>query len=549
MRSKQSAEPIIVRKDSGKEMPTTNGVRTLRGVTAVGCIVALTGFVSLAAGASTTTVQILGINDFHGAISQTGKVDKRPAGGASFLAQYLRDRQATNPNTILVHAGDMVGASQPVSSLLEDEPTGEFLNFMGFQVGTPGNHDFDAGQARLFKNLLGGPSADGSRYYAGSSFPFISANIVSEATGNPILPPYVIKVVDGIPIGFIGVTTDTTPTIVMASGVKGIKFAPSAPAINKWVGVLKEKGVRSIVVLAHEDGRVDKATGAVTGPLADLANAIDDEVDLIVAGHAHVAINNVVDGKLIVEALSGGTAFDAVNLVIDRDSGDVVSKSAEVITTFGDVIKPEPRMAQLVASYEAKVKPLVSREVSSLASDITRTQNEAGESALGSLIADGQRAAAKTQMAFMNPGGIRRDLPAGQLAWGTMFECQPFANDMMKFAVTGDQVYRILNQQWQTPSNRFLQISGLRYTWDDKRAVGDKVTAVSLEDGTPIDRKTSYTATANAFLATGGDNFVAFKESGSLQYVGNDLDIFTAYIKSLPAPIAAGIVGRATVIK
>ena len=130
-----------------------------------------------------------------------------------------------------------------------------------------------------------------------------------------------------------------------------------------------------------------------------------------------------------------------------------------------------------------------------------------------------------------------------------MFECQPFANDMMKFTVTGDQVYRILNQQWQTPSNRFLQISGLRYTWDDKRVVGDKVTAVFLEAGTPIDRQASYTATANAFLAAGGDTFVAFKESGNLQYVGNDLDIFTAYIKGLPAPITAGIVGRATVIK
>lgn len=508
---------------------------------------------ALAADSTTVDLQILHTNDFHGSISQSSKVANRPVGGAATLAAYLFEREATNPNTLIVHSGDMFGASQPVSSLLQDEPTAELLNFMGFDLGTLGNHEFDESLSEMLRMQNGG-SHKTTGYWVGSSFPLISANIVNAQTGDPVLPAYAIKVVEGIPVGFIGVTTIETPSIVMPSGVKDLKFIDAVEAINKYVPVLKSKGVEAIMVLAHEGGSFDAKAGKVVGPIAAIAEGIDDEVDVIFSGHSHTMLNNVIDGKLVVQAWSKGTAFSDVDLTLDKATGDVVSAKAEIVTTFADTIKPEPRIAKLAKTYEAAVKPLVERYIADAADDITRTQSAAGESALGNLVADAQRWAAGTQIAFMNPGGIRRDLPKGPLTWGILYETQPFANDLMRFEMTGDQIFRVLNQQWQVSGKdiitRFLQISGIKVVWDSNRPFGDKVVKVMLEDGGHIDKDAKYSVVANIFIATGGDNFSVFKETMKGQeLVMNDLDALVKYLEAKGGAVSAKVEGRASLAK
>lgn len=499
------------------------------------------------AGDETIAVQILSINDFHGSLSQTAKVSGRPAGGAAYLASYLREREATNPNTLMVHAGDAVGASPVVSSLLQDEPTIEFLQFLGFDVGVPGNHEFDEGITELLRLQYGGRH-EATGYFPGSGFPLVVANVVDRKTQDPVLPPYVIKVVEGVPIGFIGIVTIETPTIVMPSGVASLEFLDPAVCINKYVAELRAKGVEAIVVLAHEGGTQDPKTGEISGPIRDIAEKIDDAVDIIVSGHTHTRLNGVVDGKLIVQAYSKGTAFADVDFVVDRKSGDVVSAQAEIVDVWADTATPEPRIAEMVASYEEKVRPLVERTVGRAAHDITREMSPAGESALGNLIADAQRWATGTQIAFMNPGGIRADLPAGDVSWGELYEIQPFGNNLVKMTLTGDQIYRLLNQQWQKQGEqtriRFLQISGLKYAWDDRRSFGDKVTGVWLEDGKPVDRTASYTVVANNFIAAGGDNFTVFTEAKDQEICQVDLDALVEYVKSLSQPFGSKIAGR-----
>ncbi|HHV56120.1 MAG TPA: bifunctional metallophosphatase/5'-nucleotidase [Firmicutes bacterium] len=497
----------------------------------------------------TVAVQILSINDFHGALVQSAKISGRPAGGAAYLAAYMWEREATNPRTIMVHAGDAVGASPVVSSLLQDEPTIQFLQFLGTDVGVPGNHEFDEGITELLRLQRGGRH-ETTGYFPGSGFPLVAANVVDRATGDPVLPPYVIKTVDGIPIGFIGVVTIETPTIVMPSGVAGLAFLDPVETINKYVAELRAQGVEAIVVLAHEGGNQDPNTGEISGPIKDIAEKIDDAVDIIISGHTHTRLDGVVDGKLVVQAASGGTAFADVDFTIDRKTGDVVAAEAEIVDVWADAIQPAPRIAKLVDTYQEKVRPLVQRVVGRAAHDITRQMSPAGESALGNLIADSQRWAAGTQMAFMNPGGIRADLPAGDVTWGKLYEIQPFGNTLVKMTLTGDQIYRLLNQQWQEQPGgqirtRFLQISGLKYAWDDRRPFGDKVTAVWLESGEPLDRSASYTVVVNSFLAAGGDNFTVFKEAKNTEILQGDLEALVAYVKSLPQPFSSQITGRA----
>jgi 5'-nucleotidase len=494
--------------------------------------------------AQTVTLQILAINDFHGQLDQVRKVNNQPVGSAPYLAAHLRKREAEVPNTLLVHAGDMVGASAPASALLQDEPTIEVLNALGFDVGTVGNHEFDEGVQEMLRLIHGGRHP-ATGYFEGADFPYICANVVDKRTKQPILPPHLIKKVNGVPVGFIGVVTKTTPSIVIPDGVKDVEFLDEADSINREVQKLKKKGVRTILVLAHEGGFQNAQTGEITGPIADIARRLDPEVDVIFAGHSHSYLNGEVNGKLIVQAYSYGTALSDVDLVIDRRTRDVVHKKGEIVTTYHEGIRPDPQIQRIVDKAVQKVQPIIQAEVGQAAHAITRQQNEAGESALGNLIADAQRWQMQTEFAFMNPGGIRSDIPAGKVTWGDLFTVQPFGNDLVKMELTGEQIRRLLNQQFQDPYQiRMLQISGLTYTWNPARPANDRVVEIRKADGTPLDPSATYTVTVNSFLAGGGDGFTVLNEGKNRVTGPVDIDALIGYIKQLPQPFSAQIEGR-----
>jgi 5'-nucleotidase len=488
-------------------------------------------------------VQLLGINDFHGQLDVTRNVGGRAVGRADYLAAYLKQRERENKHTLLVHAGDAVGASSPVSALLQDEPTIEFLNNLGFDVGTLGNHEFDEGVDEMLRLIYGGTHPK-TGYFSGADFPYVSANVIDKKTGKPILPPYVIKKVKGMPIGFIGVTLSDTPSIVTPSGVAGVTFTDEAEAINKAVKQLKRRGVRAIVVLAHNPGVSNKDGSNASGEIVEIAKKVDDEVDVIFAGHNHAYLNAEVDGKLLVQSYSYGTAFSDVDLKIDRRTKDVVAKKAEIVTTYQDSIKPDPEITKLINKYEEKVAPIINQVVGTAKTTISAEQNASGESALGNLIADAQRTAMKTDFAFMNPGGIRADVEQGEVTWGELYNVQPFSNQLVKMTLTGEQIRKLLNQQWQSNQTRMLQISGLTYTWDASKPIGDKVVDIYLPNGAKLDPNAEYTVTANSFLADGGDNFTVFTEGKNREVGPVDLDALVDYIKQLPQPFDAHIEGR-----
>ena len=244
-----------------------------------------------------------------------------------------------------------------------------------------------------------------------------------------------------------------------------------------------------------------------------------------------------------------GTAYADVDIAIDPVTKDIVEASAAIITTYADAgpgLTPDTAVAALVSQAETAVAPLTERVVATAQSDILRAQNDAGESALGNLIADSQRATMGTDFAFMNPGGIRADIYAGQVTWGNLYTVQPFNNYLVKMELTGQQVYDVLNQQWFNQSYaKILQISGLTYTWDNSRPENDRVVEVR-KDGVAIDLNAVYSVTANNFISDGGDNFIAFKQ-GIDKVVGPvDVDALTAYMQNLAQPVSAQIEGRIT---
>lgn len=490
-------------------------------------------------------VQILGINDLHGQLNVTRKVSGKNVGRADYLAAYLKQREAENKNTLLVHAGDVVGASAPVSALLQDEPTIEFLNKTGFDVGTVGNHEFDEGVAEMLRLVYGGNHPK-TGDFEGANFPYVAANLVYKDTGKTVLPPYVVKNVNGMPIGFVGVVLSDTPSIVIPSGVANVEFTDEADAINKAVAELKQQGVKAIVVLAHNPASSKPDGSNASGELVDIANKVDDEVDILFGGHNHAYLNANVDGKLLVQSYAYGTAFSDVDVEIDPRTKDIVSKKAEIVTTYQDGIEPDAEIEKLIEKYEGDVAPIVNEVIGTASENITATQNESGESALGNLIADAQRSTMDTDFAFMNPGGIRADIDAGEVTWGELYTVQPFNNDLVKMTLTGEQIRQLLNQQWGVDRTRFLQISGLKYTWDSTKPAGQRVADITFPDGTPLDQSASYTVTVNSFIADGGDNFTVLKEGTNREVGPVDLDALVNYVKQIEQPFSAKIEGRIT---
>jgi 5'-nucleotidase len=496
----------------------------------------------------TVDLQVLGVNDLHGNL-EPSLVSDKPAGGVAWLASYLRQAEAQDPKgTIVAHAGDTVGASPLISSWFHDEPTIEATNLMNFDVGTLGNHEFDEGGTEMLRLIRGGHREDGRQFkdgtdtsdpdFPGADYPYVSANVVAADTGRPVLPPFTIIKREGIPVGIIGVTTTETPSIVVPDAVAPYEFLDLSDSVNQQVAVLHRLGVHTIVVLAHAGGFQDPGKDPA-GEVLTETRQMDPDVDLVVAGHTHSYLNTKVNNALVVQAYKYGTAFEQVKLTVDRRTRDVTASSANVVTTYDDGAQPAPDLASLVQTFKDRIAPVAQRAVGSSAAAVTRDTTAAGESALGDLIADAQAHEAGAQMAFMNPGGIRADLKAGPLTYSDLFSVQPFDNGLARMSLTGAQVKAALEQQFNDAGDKILQIAGLRETYDRSRAAGDRITGLTLPDGTAVDPAATYTVALNSFLATGGDGFTVFKQGTGVTSNGSDIDALEHYVESLAQPFIA----------
>ncbi|WP_261130960.1 5'-nucleotidase C-terminal domain-containing protein [Bacillus sp. Marseille-Q3570] len=480
-------------------------------------------------------VQLLGVNDLHGKVDVTGTVNGIQYGRMDYLSAYLKEREATNPNTLMVHSGDMVGASSPVSALLQDEPTVDMMETIGFDVGTLGNHEFDEGVDEMLRLIDGGDHPDGTENYDGIDFPMVAANVEYKDTGDLVIDPYTVKEIGGTKIGFIGIVTTETPSMVIPDGIQDIRFTDEAEAVNRYVPELQEQGVEAIVVLAHEPG--NQSGDTATGEVSELAQNINDAVDVIFAAHNHVKVNAVVDGKLIVQAWEYGKAFADVDLEIDPVTNDIVSKSAEIVDVVQNGIEPDPEVTELLDYYLELVGPKLNEVVGEAAIDLEggyASTGLVGDNALGNLIAEGMRAEMGSDFALMNGGGIRDDLDAGEITWGELYNIQPFGNTLVQVDLTGDDLRQVLNAQFSSYGPD-VSIAGFRYTWNEETW---EVMGLYLPDGTPVDPEATYTVVVNNYMYPHGTDDYRLDELGENPVQGPiDLDATINYIQSFEEPI------------
>ncbi|PAL04978.1 bifunctional metallophosphatase/5'-nucleotidase [Peribacillus simplex] len=474
-------------------------------------------------------LQLLGVNDFHGQLNKYQMVSGTMAGGAEYLAAYLKKYKQENPNTLLVHAGDMVGGSPPISSQFQDEPTIEFLNLLHFDVGTPGNHELDEGVNEM-KRLIHGGFNKKTGYFQGANTAYSSANIIDRKSGIPLLPPYVIKQMDGIDIGFIGVVTKETNMYVSPENRKEVEITDEVSAINRTVKILKDKGIKVIVVLAHNSAKSEKAGANSTGALVEMAPKIDDEVDVIFAGHSHEYANTVAAGKLIVQAYSNGKAFSQVNLEIDPHTKIIVKKQAKIIATSHHHIKPDEETVALLNKYSRKLGSKFNQVIGEMPEEIRRNQDANGESPLAKMIAESEREAMGVEIAFVHQGEMRKSLKKGKITVEDLYTNMPMGHSVSKLILTGDQIKLALEQQWTKDYENRLQTVGLTYDWEAKAPIGSRIVVLKDKKGQVIQPNNEYEVAVSNYLASGGDNFTAF-EQGRL--VESGPQVVTALIRHI----------------
>ena len=520
---------------------------------------------------ATVKVQILAINDFHGnlkppldgiRVRDPANPDKRinvDAGGAEYLATQVALLRARNANHVFVAAGDLIGASPLLSALFHDEPTVEALSLMGLEASAVGNHEFDKGATELLRMQRGGcnpaDGCKGPKPFKGAGYQYLAASTVVEATGQTLFPAYHVKTFEGIPVAFIGLTLKGTPNIVVPSGVAGLRFDDEAQTVNRLVPGLRAQGIEAIVVLIHEGGvpvgDYNECPG-ISGPIVDIVRKLDKAVDLVISGHTHRAYNCRIDGRLVTSGDKYGTIVTAIDLVLDRQTRDVVSAQAENHIVRNATLAKAPEQTALIAQYEQLAEPLAKRVVGRIAAALPRDSNPAGETALGQVVADAQLAATRdagAQIALMNPGGIRASLalPAdGLVRYEDLFSVQPFYNNLVTMTLSGAQILQLLEQQWVGQvSARLMQVSrGFGYTWDAARPLGQRVVPGSVSlDRKPLDPAARYRVTVNAFMADGGDSFTALKVGTDRRTGMMDVDALERYVQANPT-LAPGKLDR-----
>jgi len=553
------------------------------------------------------TIRLIASNDFHGNIevpapTNGGSVVLKDAanpagttvntGGAAFMASLVKKLQSENPNNIFVGAGDLVYASPVTSTLFHQEPAIDVLNQMQLALSSVGNHEFDLGKTELFRLQNGGCFPGGTigtdtclnnGAFGGAKFQYLAAN-VTDSSNKTILPATSIKDFNGVKVGFIGLPLKDTPTAVLPAGVAGLSFLDEATTINTYAAQLRASGANAVVVLIHQGGATtattinDKTCPNFSGDIVGIAKALSKDVDVVISGHTHQEYICTVNGKLLTSTGFYGSVLTSIDLTVSNKTG-VKSVTADNIPVINDTNKTLPAgqvalakdaaMDSIVQNYVTKAAAVKNLTVGSIAADIKRallsgsstSRDETAEGAMGDVMADFMYAGVpKADFAITNPGGVRDDLifakANGVVTYGDLLTVAPFGNDLVTVDLTGAQIIRLLEQQWEALNcaakngpttlngcGRMLQPSAqLTYTWDFSKpqgaadGQGARVVVSSVKiGGAPIDLAKTYRIATVSFLGQGGDNFTVMQKGTNYTATGyKDIDAFVAYMKSHP---------------
>lgn len=478
------------------------------------------------------TLSIVGTNDLHGALPRL------PILGG-YLANLRAARAADGGGVLLLDGGDMFQGTLE-SNVAEGADVVAAYNLLGYAGAAVGNHEFDfgpVGPAVVAQSPTDDRWGALKARAAEARFPLLTANILDEKTGAPVtwknVKTATLTEVAGVKVGVIGLSTESTPRTTMPANFLGLKMAEPAAATVAEARRLRALGATVIAVAAHLGGKCSDLSNPDDHSSCDaseeafvLASALPPgTVDVIVAGHTHRAVAHRVNGVPIIESYANGRAFGRVDLQIDAsgkvagarihpprdlcppgpDNAPVPTERCAPGDYEGKAVARDAELDRLVSAAWERTRARREEKLTVTATAPIRREYER-ESALGNWFTDLMLAAnPRAQLAMTNGGGLRSDVPAGEITYGQLFEAMPFDNRFVFLSLTGQQLRQLVTRQ--------VASAGAHTSWGGLRIVAScQGGGLALElriAGKPVDPLARYTLVTSDFLASGGDGALA----------------------------------------
>ena len=469
----------------------------------------------------TFMLRILATNDLHGALEPrtTSWSSGQRVGGVAAL-KGLMDSLASDCrcSTLRLDAGDVFQGTT-LSNWFFGRSMVEAMNAIGYDAAAVGNHEYDWGIDTLRAR---------SRE---SRYTWLSANTGSREGSAAVdwSRGWTVVQKGGRKVGLIGLTTTGTPTQTRPTNVETLSFTDAAEAVRRAIPFVRQQGAELVVVVAHAGGFCDPACD---GEIFQLARKLDStQVDLIVSGHTHSELNTRVNGIPIVQARSHGTNLAVIDWVRRADGRD--SLAPRILAVKTDSVRADSGLVRLVKGYAEQVTRLASREIARLKFPLPRKD---GDYALGHLVADAFRVAARADVGIMNNGGIRAALPQGPVNYGHVYEVQPLDNQVVKLTLPGSALLEAL--ELVVDGNQpDANVSGVEIAYDPERAAGKRIRRARLVTGREIQKNGTYTLAVPDFLALGGSGFAMLKNLPVEATGTKDVDALVNYLRRLPSPV------------
>lgn len=446
-------------------------------------------------------VDVVSFNDFHGNLAEDpGDTGKNP--GMAKLVTAIDEYKDANPDTVVVSGGDNYQGSA-MSNLTHGAPVSAMMKQLNVVASAVGNHEFDWGMDWI------------SKWAQDGNFDYLASNIYDKKTGEPVTwaKPYKMVTVDGLKIGFVGLTTPETAYKTKPENVATLEFRDPAACAKIWADKLKSgtlpEGKADVVIALTHMGTAQDANGNITGEVVDSGLCNVDSIDAVISAHTHLTVCGTVNNKPVLQANYAGRALGDLSIVVDKTTGKVktIIPNVDNISQRKSQLVADPTAGDSYNSYNTQLQPILDKVEGVTDTELTHDRFATGSSILGQWVADVMRKAAGTQIGIQNGGGLREPIAKGNITMGDLYTVMPFDNTLVKMNLKGSDLKRVIENGIENNNVGWVQLAGVKVYYDKDAKAGSRITAMFLDDGTPIDMNKTYSVVTNDFMATGGDQY------------------------------------------